>query len=173
MFKSISLQSLKTLLQRLSEDNNLEGPEKITSNWIRDQLIGKDGTMRKHPAKQYPELFSTSDPEVAVTYMWLMGLDEGKGLLSLAKDMDENLTIWLDVLFIDQLSTNIPLNLAKAQEVFGLSKHHWVFGTPELLERGWCLFELCLRANQEKDSLILGDLGNTVSPCTDYGNDMY
>jgi hypothetical protein len=74
----------------------------------------KDGTMvvLKHPAKQYPGLFSTLDPEVAVTYIWSMGLDEEKGLLSLAKGRDENLRIWLDVLFIDQLSTNIPMNLA-------------------------------------------------------------
>ena len=116
----------------------------------------------KHPAKQYPDLFSTLDPEVAVTYIWSMGLDEEKGLLSLAKGRDENLRIWLDVLFIDQLSTNIPMNLAKAQEVYGLSPQHWVFGTPTLLTRGWCLFELCLRANQNEGSLILGDLGNTV-----------
>ena len=124
-----------------------------------------------HPAKQYRELFSDEKPQVAATYQWSLGLDDETGLLSLAKGKDLNLRIWLDVLFIDQLSTNIPMNLAKAQEVYGLSEQHWVFGTKTLLTRGWCLFELCLRASQKKQSLILGSLGNKVTLMT--GVDWY
>ena len=123
---------------------------------------GSKAKKLKHPAKLYPELFSQDEPQVGVTYQWSLGLNRDDGLLKLAAGMDQNLRIWLDVLFIDQLSTNIPMNLAKAQEVYGLSDQHWVFGTEKLLSRGWCLFELCLRASQKKQSLILGDLGGSV-----------
>lgn len=169
-FKSISLRNLKLLLQCLGETMSASSAE-VNSYWIRNHLRGFEeevGTTIiivpkiKHPAKQFPDLFSVEDPDVAVTYTWKTGLSEENGLLSLAKGQDENLKIWLDVLFIDQLSTNIPMNLAKAQEVYGLSPQHWVFGTNELLTRGWCLFELCLRASQKNRSLILGDLGDKV-----------
>jgi len=157
-------------LQNLSQDYETN-IEEINSNWIRDHLLGyKKVSGRKvtvfkitHPAKQYGHLFSEEDPQVAVTYQWSLGLDNKSGLLSFVKDKDQNLRIWLDILFIDQMSENIPLNLAKAQEVYGLSDQHWVFGTDKLLSRGWCLFEICLSASQNRQSLILGDLGSSVS----------
>lgn len=156
MFKSITLKNLNVLLKELHQLLGI--PVKlIYSDTIRNGL--KDGKL-KHPAKLFPKLFSEDEPQVAVTYQWSLGLDRENGLLKLAEGRNQNLRIWLDVLFIDQLSTNIPMNLAKAQEVYGLSDQHWVFGTEKLLSRGWCLFEICLRASQNRQSLILGDLGS-------------
>ena len=91
----------------------------VTSQWIRDHLIGLRKTVEngavlevpkiQHPAKTYDYLFSEEEPDIAATYQWSIGLDEECGLLSYVRDQSDDLKIWLDVLFIDQLKVRMFL----------------------------------------------------------------
>ena len=172
-FKSITLTNLAKLLESLSKIYKLP-VEEITSYTIRDFILGKKKVkdkrkendtgkeMRSHPAELFPQNFSEDEHEVAVTHEWSLGLNNVSGILKLAENKNQDLKIWIDVLFVDQMCTNVCMNLASAQEVYGRSEEHWIFGTPTLLSRGWCLYEICIRKNSKRPSLILGDLGYSV-----------
>jgi hypothetical protein len=139
--------------------------ENINSNLIRAYVMA--GNL--HPAKD-PEtkhLFSKKLPDVGLTYEWSLGL--GQGVLGMLKDpvllrrlkMSDPL-VWIDVFFIDQLSKNITMDLAKAQGIYIKCKFHVVLCTVTLLSRGWCLFELCLRHHASMESVLVGDLEKKV-----------
>ena len=106
-----------------------------------------------------------------LTYQWSMDMGNENGLLRVLKDPQvqqawssdrkrtgSSLLVWIDVFFIDQLSKNVVVELAISQEYYILCENHIVAGLPTLLERGWCLWELCLRAYSKKNSLIIGKL---------------
>ncbi len=50
------------------------------------------------------------------------------------------------------------MELAISQEYYVLCENHVVAGSSTLLNSGWCLWELCLRAYSKKKSLIIGKL---------------
>ena len=72
------------------------------------------------------------------------------------------LRVWIDCFFIDQLSKKITVELAISQEYYILCLHHIIAGSNSLLDRGWCLWELGLRAYSKKKSLVIGKLQEKV-----------
>jgi hypothetical protein len=147
-------------------------PEDVNSNLVRAYLLA--GNM--HPAK-LPEskgLFSKNKAHIVLTYEWSLGLSKKKGVLS--KLNDEKLRhslaiswpnmadpeVWIDVFFIDQLSQNVTMNLARAQGFYINFPCHVALASKTLLERGWCLFELCLRHHAGKKTFFVGHLDPKV-----------
>ena len=145
--------------------------EGLTSHLLAKYL--KDGN--NHPAKDYPDLFSKDFPDGVLSYEWSLGLGTKKGVVQVLNDSKVQqarssdgkrtggrLLVWIDALFIDQLSKKIKVELAITQEYYILCWLHFVAGSDSLLDRGWCLWELGLRAYSGKVSLIIGKLQEKV-----------
>ena len=145
--------------------------EGVTSHLLAKYL--KDGN--NHPAKDYPDLFSKDFPDGVLSYEWSLGLGTKKGVVQVLNDSKVQqarssdgkrtggrLLVWIDALFIDQLSKKIKVELAITQEYYILCGLHVVAGSDSLLGRGWCLWELGLRAYSGNDSLIIGKLQEKV-----------
>ena len=146
--------------------------EDVNSNLVRAYLLA--GNM--HPAK-LPEskgLFSKNKAHIVLTYEWSLGLSKDKGVLSKLNDkkLRHSLAVswpnmadpevWIDVFFIDQLSQNVTMNLAKAQGFYINFPCHVALASETLHERGWCLFELCLRHHAGKKTCFVGHLDPKV-----------
>ena len=145
--------------------------ENVTSHLLAKYL--KDGN--NHPAKDHPDLFSKEFPDGALSYEWSLGLGGGKGLVVVLKDLKVQLArsedgkriggrlrVWIDCFFIDQLSKKIHVELAISQEYYILCWLHIVAASDSLLDRGWCLWELGLRAHSRRNSMIIGMLQEKV-----------
>ena len=141
--------------------------EDIDSKLIRAYLIAGN----QHPAKdpETRDLFSKDEPVLGLTYEWSLGLSKNNGVSKrlmdrqlLDKIREDDPLFWIDVLFIDQLSKNITMDLAKAQGIYIKCKFHAVLGSLTLLQRGWCLFELCLRHYAQMPSLLIGAVEHQV-----------
>jgi hypothetical protein len=69
------------------------------------------------------------------------------------------MTFWVDVLFVDQNSENIIDKLiADCNHVYVSSPHHVMFMSDNILDRGWCLVELCYRAFALQTEYTLSDM---------------
>lgn len=147
--------------------------ESVTSHLIQKYV--KDGN--NHPAKDFPHLFNEEFPDGVLTYEWSKGMGKKRGLLGVLNDpkvqqarssdgkrTGGSLLFWIDCFFIDQMSKNVKVELAISQEYYILCKHHLVAGSLTLLDRGWCIWELGLRAHSKKSSLIIGELAAKVRP---------
>ncbi len=147
--------------------------EGVTSHLVAKYL--KDGN--SHPAKDFPYLFNQDFPDGVLTYEWSLGMGREKGLVRVLNDSKVlqarssdgkrtggRLLVWIDVFFIDQMSKKIKIELGISQEYYILCKNHIVAGSKTLLDRGWCLWELGLRAHSKQDSLIIGNLEAKVGP---------
>ena len=153
--------------------------EVVTSHLLREYFQAGNN----HPARDYPKFFSMEFPQAALSYEWRLSMLDVANVLTnplvldnptlLAdetvcrrRDGKANPRVWIDIFFIDQLANNIPVELGVAQEYYMLCILHIVAGSTSFLRRGWCLWELGLRAHARKESLIVGSLGNTVRPST-------
>ena len=138
--------------------------DSISSNDIRSYLLAG----LPHPAKLFPTCFSSAMPLVALTYEWRLGLKGVLSFFALAQLSECNreynrglptnhadLLIWIDVLFIDQLSSDVAALLVQSQRVYELARFHVALATRTLLSRSWCLFELGVRHNVGKETLFL------------------
>jgi len=165
------------LFQYRHKTNRLDVGD-VTSHLLRAYVLEGNN----HPAKDYPHLFSEEFPQAVLTYEWKSSMSDVSNVLNDPKVLnhptllrDQNVRrgrngnanprVWVDVLFIDQLARNIPVELGVAQEYYILCLLHIVAGSDSLLRRGWCLWELGLRAHSKKESLIIGSLGFQVSSC--------
>ena len=192
IFRAISAENLEELLEllvrgkmgawyaKLSPSDEIfkinKKMEKLDVDSVTSHLIQKyvkDGN--NHPAKDFPHLFNREFPDGVLTYEWSKGMGNGTGLLRVLKDpkvrrarssdgqrSGSSLLVWIDVFFIDQMSKNVPVELAISQEFYILSENHLVAGSLTLLKRGWCLWELGLRAHAKRESLIIGEIAAEV-----------
>jgi hypothetical protein len=149
--------------------------ESVNSHLFQKYL--KDG--HNHPAKDFPDLFNEEFPDDVLTYEWATSMGN-EGILKVLKDpkvrktrssdgkrTGGSLLFWIDVLFIDQLSKKVKVELAISQEYYILCENHIVAGSSSLLNRGWCLWELGLRAYAKKNSLMIGNMPAKVWPTSD------
>ena len=149
--------------------------KEVTSHMLREYLLDNN----EHPAKVFTGFFSAEFPQAVLTYEWKMGLSSVSDVLQDPKVLNHpdllrdpkvrrgrngmaNPRVWVDILFIDQLAKNIPVELGVAQEYYILCIVHIIAGSQTLLQRGWCIWELGLRAHAKKESLIIGLLAYTV-----------
>jgi hypothetical protein len=141
--------------------------EQVDSHLLQQYL--RDGNY--HPAKQYPDLFSTNFPDAVLTYEKSRSMGPRRGILGSLKDPRVQeaqssdgkrtgccLLVYINVFFNDQLCKSSKLELGISQEYFMLSYIHIVVGSPTLLDCGQCLWELGLRSYAGKDSLVIGEL---------------
>jgi hypothetical protein len=151
--------------------------EKLEVDGVTSHLLARylnDGN--NHPAKDYPDLFSKEFPDGALSYEWTLGFGNKEGLVGVlnhpkvqqarsedGKRTGGRLLVWIDIFFIDQMSKNIKVELAISLEYYILCWLHIIAGSNSLLDRGWCLWELGLRAYSRKDSLIIGKLQEKVN----------
>ena len=140
------------------------GPANVTSNDIRQYLLAGEA----HPARLFPQCFSKLDPVAAITYEWRLSLSEVLSFLNPAQvsrcgsrfrwavptEM-RVLRVWIDVLFIDQLSDDIAGSLAEARRVYANAPFHLALATETLLTRAWCLFELAVRRHALRETLLV------------------
>jgi hypothetical protein len=198
--KSMPIESLPILLEKMvhgkmgawyeqlypsdeifkdNKKNSKLGVENVTSHLFAKYL--KDGN--SHPAKDYPDLFSKEFPDGALSYEWSLGLGGGTGLVVVLNDLKVQrarsedgkriggrLRVWIDCFFIDQLSKKIQVELAISQEYYILCGLHIIAGSKSFLNRGWCLWELGLRAHSGKKSLVIGKLPEKVKNLVAYLN---
>ncbi len=145
--------------------------DSVTAHLIKKYV--KDGN--NHPAKDFPHLHSEEFPDCVLTYEWSRGMGKSSGILGVLKDQrvkrerssdgkrtGESKLVWIDVFFIDQLSKNVTVELGISQEYYILCKNHIVAGSLTLLDRGWCIWELSLRAHTRQKSIIIGELAAKV-----------
>jgi len=167
---SISVSGLVLLLNALSKlhwfSSRGLGTSNISSNSIRDYLL--DGGA--HPSVLFAGYFSSLAPVAAITYEWRLTFQDlltylnpqqiGRccekwgGSLMLPREMPQ-LLIWIDVLFIDQLSPNIAGNLMEAERVYEGALFHLMLVTNTIFTRAWCLYEFAIRRNANKETLIV------------------
>ena len=156
------------VLQRRPKVSELH-EEHITSHLVAAYLKADNGKRNKHPAKTHPHLFNKKRAQAVLTYQWKSGLGGKNGVIKMIKDakVPADTNLWIDVWFIDQNSRNIGVELAISQEYYILCPLHLVAGSNEyisiqneahLLRRGWCLWELGLRAHSKLPSLIMGNV---------------
>jgi hypothetical protein len=119
-----------------------------------------------HPMKRFGKYYSMRPPDFAITYVWGMDLrtefplyirsvekyvlsgdfvHEGKVLR-----FDE-MTFWIDILFVDQnpsgdASGLIARLIEDCSRIYARTPHHLIFMSDKILDRGWCLMEICYRA---------------------------
>jgi hypothetical protein len=195
LYKSIHVDDLPELLTQLvsgplgqwylEKENKPLIQSNVTSHLLREYLLAGG----KHPARDYHHLFSREFPHAALSYEWKLGMLDVSNVLRdplvlnhpelllkkdvrRGKDGKANPRVWIDIFFIDQVSKNIRVELGIAQEYYILCILHIVAGSESFLTRGWCLWELGLRAHAKKRSLIVGSLGNTVSAAIEF-NDVW
>ena len=134
----------------------------MTSEHVKDYL--KAGN--PHPAILFPNFFSDEFPTVAITYQWVLTLvDVGsylskgqiaksRGAANVPQDTSR-FTIWVDVFFIDQNSQDIDGNLEQAQDVYRNAEFHFLLLSSQIFTRAWCLYEIAVRRQEKKDTIIL------------------
>ncbi len=64
-------------------------------------------------------------------------------------------TIWIDIMFNNQLLANIDGELEQAEMVYKIAPWHIVIGTSDILIRGWCVYEIVIRSMVFKRSQII------------------
>lgn len=163
-YKSISVFGLEMLVKRLPKLSFFHGKEidHISSNDIRAFLLAGN----PHPAWIFPEYFSEDPPDAALTYEWKLFFQDifsylnskqieqcGRKWKALIKNDMKQLRIWIDVLFINQLSTDIGQMLLMAQDVYSCTEFHLMLVTSTVFTRAWCLFELAVRRLADRETL--------------------
>ena len=63
----------------------------------------------------------------------------------------ENMTFWVDILFVDQNPSGdssgfIAKLVDDCSRIYARTPHHLIFMSGNILDRGWCLMEICYRA---------------------------
>jgi hypothetical protein len=136
----------------------------FTSKHLQDILTATAphaGECRKFLLRAEPQNrhhYATSKPDIAITYPW--GMDLRRDLPRYLRQLYWRLrwrgrvasweefvgkTFWIDILFNDQNSKDIVLDLNAAQKIYEEAWLHAVFVMLDPLSRGWCLFEIGVR----------------------------
>jgi hypothetical protein len=159
--------------------------ESFTSHDMQKIFQGKalfDGEKKQfHPMRRFEGCYCKRPPDFAVTYVWGMdfrkqlpiyidsvmryvksvGFDHGD-----TKREFEDMTFWVDVFFVDQNDSNITVKLVEdCSLIYSRSPHHVIFMSDTILERGWCLVEICYRtfAVQKEYTLDMVNLTNLLA----------
>ena len=152
--KSITVEGLEQLINFMKS--------KIETTSVSSSDIAK--YLRQgntHPAEERPDLFSELDPDTALTYQWSRGSGRTVPLSEVVSKLKQKLNdsnrIWIDVLFINQNSLNIGLDLGNVQAIYAKCEHHVAIESGNLLNRAWCLYELLIRFKAQKQTIYVSD----------------
>ena len=159
--RSITIKGFRKLVDVYApEDEN----EEYTSNHLRTIFRGErsyKGKKRKFcPINEEANWvhYSTTDPEIVVSYTWKMDLRKDvpcflaelcnlllhKKIIASSEQFEQK-TLWLDIFFNDQNSTDIVKDLEAAELIYQQAALHALFLMYEPLSRGWVLFEIGVR----------------------------
>jgi hypothetical protein len=143
-----------------------DGDASFTSREMQQMCQGKTvcggKTEQFHPMHRFEALYVMRPPDFAVTYVW--GMDFRKQFPLYIQSVKryvkssgfvhddikrnfEEMTFWIDIFFVDQNLSNIIDKLINdCSRVYAQSPHHVIFMSDYILDRGWCLVEICYRA---------------------------
>ena len=125
-----------------------QGKTWTTTGWSKEGME----TLKFHPIEKFPHLYSSEMPERIASYTWfkftLRGnlgqfLDQLEALHP--PNVDGTTSYWLDILFSDQNSKQMALNLEIADHYYHLTKFHFACVCRGMLSRIWVIHELIVR----------------------------
>jgi hypothetical protein len=133
---------------------------------IREYLLKK----KMHARDLFKDFYTEEPAKAALTYQWTLAFNELPCFLNspnirefnghhpdhppLPEDM-ELLTIWIDVLQLDQNCEDMSCQLLMSEAEYKEAEFHIVAATRTVFERAWCLHETATRARAGKRSHVL------------------
>jgi len=169
--RSISVCGLIHLKELLAKLEFFERKRPISSTTVREFILAGN----PHPASMFPHCFSEDPPIIALTYEWRLDFDGIFSFLNTKQMMECNSTwneklptdmseirIWIDVLFIDQLSSDIASCLEASEIVYRNAMFHLMLITDTIFTRAWCLFELAVRRQAQKGTLAIKSCDESI-----------
>jgi hypothetical protein len=144
---SITKAGIKGLLNELRNQVSRNSKGKLSSHDLR-AFFQKECI---HPKERYPAYYSDDAPDVAVTYTWNTCLlaEIPHFLVQIERRVaSTELKYWIDIFFIDQNSKDVKTELIISEEVYRTSRYHVVLLANCPLQRGWCIYEIAIRAHQ-------------------------
>ncbi len=161
-------------------------PNKFTSRTLK-RIFEENNIFPRQDLSNLP-YFSDKDPDIIFTYTWDMDLEnelpkfmksletylesekvKGRNQEQISSKEFKKQTFWIDIFYNDQRKDQSP-DLAEATRFYLDAWLHVVVLAHNVLERGWCLFEISKRVDNQmgiyraKDDLEAGcvDLTNVT-----------
>ena len=161
--RSISYAGIKDIVRLMAPyDETLPFTSKDMQKIFKGEEPLNGIRERFHPFHRFGKYYSMRPPDFAVTYVW--GVDfrtqlplymesvrkyvESDGFVAggIKRSFDE-MTFWIDVFLVDQNSPEIIVKLVEdCSHIYSRTPHHVMFMSATILDRGWCLVEICYRA---------------------------
>ncbi len=167
---SVSVADLGRLIQHLLTLPAFYGVGRaLNSNHIRDYLMAKRAVAKD----LFFQFFQEGPAMVALTYEWTIPLADLLSFLNGPTLRDHNrrhpdlppvptelelLTVWIDVLQLDQNSSDMAGQLLQSEAEYGGADLHLILGTRTVGTRAWCLQEAATRNRAGKKSYLLKSL---------------
>ena len=139
----------------------------ITSNDIREFLRREGKTARE----AFGGFFTDEYAIAVLTYEWSLELRDICSFLNgptirqynsqsgaSIEDDPEKLTVWIDVLQLDQNASDMRAQLLQSEAEYAGAEEHLILGTSTVGGRAWCLHEAATRARAGKRSHVLKSL---------------
>jgi hypothetical protein len=180
--RSITYTGIKEIVKLMAPDDSTKP---FTSEEMRKIFTGEEpfnGQAEKfHPMERFEQFYSMRPPDFAVTYVW--GVDFRKDLplylesvkqyvrsemfvqSGIERSFDE-MTFWIDIFFVDQNSSALITKLVEdCSHIYSRAPHHIMFMSGNILDRGWCLVEICYRvfAVQSEYAIPMANLTDLLS----------
>ena len=171
---SISVANLVKLIlyaQSLSAFRGLGSD--LTSNDLRGFFMRQG----KHAREVFGQFFTPQEAIAVLTYEWTLKLRDICSFLngptirthnsrtgSRIPDDPELLTVWIDVLQLDQNSPDMQAQLLQSEAEYEGADEHIILGTRTVGTRAWCLHEAATRARAGRRSHVLKSLRCEAEP---------
>ena len=165
---SISVANLVKLIRHAQSLPAFSGLKRgLTSNDLRDFLRREGKTARE----AFGGFFTDEYAIAVLTYEWSLELRDICSFLNgptirqynsqsgaSIEDDPEKLTVWIDVLQLDQTVSDMKGQLLQSEEEYSNAEVHLILGTSTVGGRAWCLHEAAMRTRVGKRSHVLKSL---------------
>ena len=139
----------------------------LTSNDLRGFLMQQG----KQAREVFGHFFTLEAAIAVLTYEWTLDLRDLCSFLNgptirehnrqagaAIPDDPERLTVWIDVLQLDQCSPDMQAQLLQSEVEYAGADEHIILGTRTVGTRAWCLHEAATRARAGRRSHVLKSL---------------
>jgi len=171
---SISVANLVKLIMYAQSLPDFRGlGTDLTSNDLRVFLMRQG----KHARDVFGQFFTLEAATAVLTYEWTLRLRDICTFLngptirqhndrtgSRIPDDPERLTVWIDVLQLNQNSPNMQAQLLQSETEYERADEHIILGTRTVGTRAWCLHEAATRARVGRRSHVLKSLRCEAEP---------
>jgi hypothetical protein len=171
---SISVANLVKLIRHVESLPDFRGQGRdLTSNDLREFLRRQGKTARD----VFGQFFTPQAAVAVLTYEWALRLRDICTFLngptirqhnvrtqSRIPDDPERLTVWIDVLQLDQNSPDMQGQLVQSEAEYEGADEHIILGTSTVCTRAWCIYEAATRARAGRRSHVLKSLRCEAEP---------